>query len=555
MNKSILLVNAVAVWSLWLFPGVAQVTADKSLLNENSVIDLQNNRVLVKGGASRGNTLFHSLKELSIQKGQQVYFNNPSNINIILTRVTGGKLSNIDGTLGVLGGADLFLINPSGIHFGTNTFLDLNGSFIATTGNSITFKDGLVFSAIVPESVPDIKVNIPLGIQFQGMTGDITVKGNLGTNSNPASRFGSKAIPERTIALLGSRINLKNATIKNVSGNIELGSILQGEILIRPLHKYHFQYPKQNILSDINIDRSEISTIAADVELIGNNISLNESKIFSLNKSMGTSGSIYILAHNLDFTKSSSFSVSANDNPGNILIDVENIFILRESSFVATSLGEQIPFSQVDFPALPKEGGIAVNARFIIAFPGENINIATFNNIEKTGGGIEINSQGIFGFDNSSTGNSNNIFSAGELNIHDSDPTHLENFSKLPEIVENPIQVVKNCRPGQSQGNSSFVNVGRGGVPLSPHYVQTPPAIWQDLRQPQILSPKLPYSQRPLKLKSSKIENNNQPPEPASQPTIIEAQGWISDDLGRIVLTANVSKLMAYNSGQPIATC
>ncbi|WP_293084779.1 filamentous hemagglutinin N-terminal domain-containing protein [Moorena sp. SIO4A1] len=41
----------------------------------------------------------------------------------MLSRVTGTNVSNILGTLGVLGNANLFLINPNGIVFGSNSRL------------------------------------------------------------------------------------------------------------------------------------------------------------------------------------------------------------------------------------------------------------------------------------------------------------------------------------------------------------------------------------------------------------------------------------------------
>ncbi len=94
---------------------------------------------IIRGGTrpNSGANLFHSFQEFSVQADHGVYFANPIGVQNILSRVTGGKLSNIQGTVGVLGPANLFLINPSGIIFGPNAALDVRGSFIATTANAI----------------------------------------------------------------------------------------------------------------------------------------------------------------------------------------------------------------------------------------------------------------------------------------------------------------------------------------------------------------------------------------------------------------------------------
>ena len=71
-------------------------------------------------GAIRGENLFHSFEQFAIQSGLRVDFTNPAGIENIFSRVTGGSASEILGTLGVEGSANLFLMNPNGIVFGNN---------------------------------------------------------------------------------------------------------------------------------------------------------------------------------------------------------------------------------------------------------------------------------------------------------------------------------------------------------------------------------------------------------------------------------------------------
>ncbi len=133
---------------------IAQVVPDTTLGNENSIVT-PNATIknlpgsLIEGGAERGANLFHSFSEFSIGDLQRVYFANPIGIETIFSRVTGNNVSNINGVLGVLvGNADLFFLNPNGIIFGENASLDINGSFIGSTANSLVFGDDFAFSAI-----------------------------------------------------------------------------------------------------------------------------------------------------------------------------------------------------------------------------------------------------------------------------------------------------------------------------------------------------------------------------------------------------------------------
>ncbi|MGH2412552.1 MAG: filamentous hemagglutinin N-terminal domain-containing protein, partial [Microcystaceae cyanobacterium] len=156
---------------------------DDTLGKENSVVTPINSHVdRIDGGARRGANLFHSFREFNIDEGRGAYFTNPAGIENILSRVTGANRSNILGKLGVLGNANLFLINPHGIIFGPNASLDVRGSFVASTANRFIFPDGNQFSATNPEAPPLLTINVvvPIGLQFEGdEPGTIVNAGNL----------------------------------------------------------------------------------------------------------------------------------------------------------------------------------------------------------------------------------------------------------------------------------------------------------------------------------------------------------------------------------------
>ena len=158
----------------------AQLIPDNTLGKENSIVTPTKLLQRIDGGAIRGSNLFHSFKEFNINNGKSVYFSNPSAIENILTRVTGKNPSNIFGKLGVLGNANLFLLNPNGIIFGENTSLDISGSFSAITSPSILFNNNFEFSTTNPNNVPLLKVNITPGLQYpRNQQADITNRGNL----------------------------------------------------------------------------------------------------------------------------------------------------------------------------------------------------------------------------------------------------------------------------------------------------------------------------------------------------------------------------------------
>ena len=157
---------------------IAQIIPDSSLGAENSVVNSDGNRDTINGGAIRNTNLFHSFQEFNVNTGREAYFTNPDSIDNIFTRVTGNNISKIQGVLGVLGNANLYLINPNGILFGQNSRLDVNGSFFATTADSVVFNNGFEFSAVNPNQPPLLTVDIRVGFRFDDNPENIVNQSN-----------------------------------------------------------------------------------------------------------------------------------------------------------------------------------------------------------------------------------------------------------------------------------------------------------------------------------------------------------------------------------------
>ncbi|MEO0648504.1 MAG: filamentous hemagglutinin N-terminal domain-containing protein, partial [Cyanobacteria bacterium J06650_10] len=96
----------------------------------------------IEGGTQAGNNLFHEFDQFSLTEDQTANFLGDSSVFNIVGQVSEVSPSYIDGTVQVTGSeANLYLINPSGVLFGPNAQLSLQGSFTATTADQIAFED------------------------------------------------------------------------------------------------------------------------------------------------------------------------------------------------------------------------------------------------------------------------------------------------------------------------------------------------------------------------------------------------------------------------------
>lgn len=210
-------VSSVALTScVWLAGGsyaIAQIIPDETWGTEKFVVT-PNVDFLIEAGTRRGFNLFHSFERFDITEGGSVYFDSPQGIENIFSRVTGNDASDILGTLGVNGRANLFLINPNGIIFGRNASLDVQGSFVATTANGIQFGEQGFFSTTQSEVPSELLTVNPSAFLFNQITpGRIESRSVAGVNNG------------QSLLLVGGDILVNGGVLAAPEGRVELAAV------------------------------------------------------------------------------------------------------------------------------------------------------------------------------------------------------------------------------------------------------------------------------------------------------------------------------------------
>jgi filamentous hemagglutinin family protein len=209
-----------------LLPAIAQVTSDGTT---NTIVKPNGNNFTILNGINKSSNLFHSFSNFSVPTGGSASFDliNTPNITTIFSRVTGGNISNIDGLIRTVNSSNpvsLFLMNPNGIIFGQNAKLDIGGSFLGTTANSIKFTDGSEFSVANPTATPLLTMSVPVGLQMGNNPGAIV-------NRSTVNGVGLQVPSGKSLVLAGGAISLEGGRLRTLGGQIELASVAQAGTL------------------------------------------------------------------------------------------------------------------------------------------------------------------------------------------------------------------------------------------------------------------------------------------------------------------------------------
>ncbi|MEQ9669177.1 two-partner secretion domain-containing protein [Coleofasciculus sp. G2-EDA-02] len=363
-------------WLLQIFPYCfliavnsvqGQIAPDGTLpTNVNSSDNLQ---FTITGGSQAGENLFHSFDKFSVPTGGAALFDNTSTVQNIISRVTGDSISNIDGLLKAQGNANLFLLNPNGIIFGAEAALDLGGSFIASTADSVKFADGTEFSATNPSASSLLTVSVPVGLQFGNSLGRIinrsqASRGDLQEQiSGNATPAGLRVDADKSLALVGGEVILEGGNLTAPSGRIEVGSVgNKSTVTLNPTNQgLTLSYESVENFQDIHLSKTAIIDVtdlsplpffnsgdigSGDIQIQGRHITLTDgSQISSSTFGSIPAGTIVVTASESvelsgfsDILGSTSINtITGNDgNAGDIKVHTRRL-IVRDGAGISTS--------------------------------------------------------------------------------------------------------------------------------------------------------------------------------------------------------------------------
>ena len=205
------------------------IAVDGSL---GTTVTFNDSSYTISNGTIRGGNQFHSFNKFNVATGESASFSGPANISNIISRVTGGSQSFINGLIrSDISGANLYMINPSGVVFGPGASLDVSGSFHVSTADYLRMTDGGMFYASLSEN-STLTAQPPAAFGF--------------LNGNPSGISIQEAVLEvpsgKTLSIVGGDIDITgdengsyvSATVSASSGVLNIASVRSpGEVISR----------------------------------------------------------------------------------------------------------------------------------------------------------------------------------------------------------------------------------------------------------------------------------------------------------------------------------
>jgi filamentous hemagglutinin family protein len=179
-------------------------------------------------GKQVGTNLFQSFNQFNLISSESATFTGPSNVQNILSRVTSGSPSSIDGKVSSqIQGANLFFLNPAGMMFGPHAQLDVSGSVAVSTATYVKMADGGRFNANLGGGDTLTSASVSAFGFLAPVPAPVSVTGSNTRDSNgnivPTSLL--TVAPQKCFSIIAGDIALNGSTIMGPGSRVNLVSV------------------------------------------------------------------------------------------------------------------------------------------------------------------------------------------------------------------------------------------------------------------------------------------------------------------------------------------
>lgn len=531
--------------------------ADNIIIQGNESITLKNNSAINAISFNTGNSgnvtllsqgrVVFQTSRINTQIGGEAFANRSTLGNAGNITISGGSVSIIDGS--ELKSSSFAGVNSGKIQITAPEFVELYGFGLFPPPAGYR-PNNFVYNSVTASSEQNsIGTGGDIFISTQALR--LADGAHIRANTRSGQNGGNINIDANSMQLTGGGQIITTSSGKGNAGNITLN--VKDNITITGINPQYEPILQQAIRIIANDDKSktpeQVRREAIEVKL--GTISEKSGVYADTTKfSTGNGGNLNINTSTLTIQDGAQISVNGagTGTAGNLTANASTIRLNQGRLTAETQAGEgaNINLQNVNLLTLQNQslisaqafnaangGNITINAKngFVVGFPNQNNDIVA-GAVQGRGGKIDIVSASLIGFferPSNPINTTNDIDASSEFGTSGSviidtklDPSR--GLLELPvNLVDSSQQISQACTPGSRQLQSSFVRLGRGGISINPLNPLETLEI-NGTRSGWITIEEKPNLTRVETRVTQNVHH------------VIEAQGWIKDTNGDILL-------------------
>lgn len=414
--------------------------------------------------------------------------------------------------------------------------INANGSG-GSNGGNITIQTGELIVANNRARIETVAIPIQVSTT-NGKSGNITITADsiilsdrvslpnfpsgITTQSNGNGAAGNLQITTRRLTIQDGAIASATARFLGLGGKVTINASESVELSGQANST---QSPSSLTVQSLGSGK------AGDLDINTNQLIIRDgAEVTVSGKGKGDAGILTVNANSIFLDNGGQITgTTASGRGGNITLQVGDLILMRNNSAISTTAQNN-----------GDGGNIKINSPFIVGISKENSDIIA-NAFQGNGGRVDITTQAIYGLQfrddptplsDISASSEFGLDGIVEIKTPDLDPSR--GLNNLPVDVSDPSKLIAQACPSgrgiAAKPNSKFTVTGRGGLPPTPiEVLRSDRMILTDLGTNSIAS-----DREEVNNSQALIANFHSP--------IIEAQGWIVDENGTVILTAEVPR-------------